>query len=928
MSTGEPQARIPAYPGVERFVDAFDKLVVRPRRGRGRAPVVLLSEPGDGRAGCRIVAGLRSRLTGRHGRLAPHAYLTEAVGDPAVAPLELYEQIAYQLGESMPHGSGRLRLPSYRLLRAVVTAPAAGGLMERRPKELRDHCYAQHREVSGLAHGLWWLGGRDQANGGTLLELLWNFVAGPLFQRLPRALYGRRANRRMLGRARSGTRRWYAEWVRQQQGTPPADFFRSALDLVGGGPDGDPEQLDRILVHALLADLEAASRRRWYDPWRRRRVSRFVLLVEEAGPAESRVQRFLRELRSAMEDLRCTSVLAVAAGVRTLASRIPDIEAPGLAAAGAELEHIAQHGTPPGRPSGMVVPVAEGPEDDQAATYWLGRWPTLAPPAHRWGPGAEVAAAFGAALLALVVTAGLVAGVPFDRGGPDPCLGSTFLGTDGQCVGVAEGTKSFDPEDPEDPEDGEDGERAVRDVLHRIERQNKAVERELAGRAPGDTRPAPRTVVYFGPLSGGKDAEDPVRGGTLAELRGLALAQSFVNAQALGSGERVPLRVLAANAGDRFKDAREVAHRIVELAARDRSIVGVLGFGQSRRRTYEAMRVFDEAGLPMVGTSGTSDELLAQGEHYYQTAPTDSRAGQVMAAFARYAPMVGGRPAKEVRLVADPSDAYSAGLAAAFRAAYGDEHITVLLYTPTDAPEPSTVPGPPAGTPVATVDDLAREVCRAVAEEPGTAVVWAGRGSQLQVFLGELARGARACPKLSVLGGDDVTNALTEERRPWEIFPGLDLYYVSHGRAPALSRQSGEAAAFLAAYDRTYAKDHGARTGDMRQDAHVALAWDAMRYLAEGVDQTWRGTGGRDDRLDRRLLQAVLYQGLGGGGLDGATGWIDAHGAAGGGRLTGRKLIAVEHGGPAGARTVLLCGAVARDAVRERWGSGRGHPCP
>ncbi|WP_262386813.1 ABC transporter substrate-binding protein [Streptomyces sp. TRM49041] len=915
MATGEPQARIPAYPGVERFVDAFDKLVVQPRRSRSRVPVVLLSEPGDGTAGRRIAAGLRSRLTGRDERLAPHAYLTEAASDP---PLELYEQIAYQLGESMPRGSGSLRLPSYRLLRAVVTAPAAGGLMERRPGELRDHCYAQHRQVSAPARGLWWLGGRDQANGGTLLELLWNFIAGPLFQRLPRALYGRRANRRMLGRHRSGTRRWYAEWVRQQQGTPPADFFRSALDLVGGGPDGDPEQLDRILVHALLADLEGASRKRWYDPWRRRRVSRFVILVEEAGPADSRIQRFLRELRAAMEDLRCTAVVAVAAGVRTLASRIPDIEMPGLSAAGADLANIAQHGNPPGRPSGMVVPVADGPEDDQAATYWLGRWPTLAPPAHRWGPGTEVAGALGAGVLALAVTAGLVVGVPFTKVGPDPCLGSTFLGTDGQCVGVAEGAASFGTGDSE---------QAVRHVLQRIERQNEEVETELSGRAADDPRPDARTVVYFGALSGGKDAEDPVRGGTLAELRGLALAQAYINGQALRSGERVPLRVLAANAGDRFKDAPAVAERVVDLADKDRTIVGVVGFGQSRRRTFEAMGVFDRAGLPMVGTSGTADELLRQGGHYYQTASTDTRAGQVMAAFAGHAPMVEGKPALRVRLVADPADAYSASLASAFRAAYGEQRTDTLLYTPTDAPEPSPVPGALSGTPVATIDDLAREVCRAVAAEPRTAVVWAGRGSLFQMFLGELTRYARNCPRVSVLGGDDVTNALTEERRPWEVFAGLTLYYVSHGRAPALAGGGGEAAAFLAAYDRTYAKDHGSRTGAMREDAHVALAWDAMRYLAEGVDQAWRGTGGHDGRLDRRLLQAVLYQGLGGGGFEGATGWIDAHGAAGGGRLTEEKLIAVERGGAKGARTVLLCGTVARGDVRATWGD-RKHPCP
>ncbi|MEV4332468.1 ABC transporter substrate-binding protein [Streptomyces sp. NPDC049597] len=918
MSTGDQQSRVPAYPGVEKFVDAFDKLVVQPRRSRTCVPVVLLSEPGDGQAGRRIVAGLRSRLRGREGRLAPHACLDGATADPAAPPLDLFEQIAFQLDATMPPGTGRLRLPSYRLLRAVVTAPAVGGLMERRPGELRDHCYAEHREVSALARGLWWLGGRDQANGGTLLELLWNFVAGPLFQRLPRALYGRRAGRTMLGRSRHGGRRWYAEWVRQQQGTPPTDFFRSALDLVGGGPDGDPEQLDRILVHALLADLEGAARKRMFNPWRRRRVSRFVLLVEEAGPAESRVQRFLRELRSAMEDLRCTSVVAVAAGVRTLASRIPDIEVPGLSAAGADLANIAQRGTPPGRPSGMVVPVSEGPADDQAATYWLGRWPTLAPPATRWGPGTDVAVAATAGVLALAVVGGLVAGVPFTRMGPDPCLGSTFLGTDGQCVGVAEGAASFGTGDSE---------RAVRDVLQRIERQNKEVEKELAGRDAGDPRPDARTVVYFGPLSGGKDAEDPVRGGTLAELRGLALAQAYANAQALRSGERVPLRVLAANAGDRFKDAPAVAHRIVELADKDSSIVGVVGFGQSRRRTYEAMRIFDEAGLPMVGTSGTADELLRQGGHYYQTAPTDTRAGQVMAAFAEHAPMVDGKPAVRVRLIADPSDAYSASLAAAFRAAYDEERTESLLYTPTDAPEPTPLPGSPEGTPVAAVEDLAREVCRAVAEEPRTAVVWAGRGSQFQLFLGELSRDARDCPKVSVLGGDDVTNALTEERRPWEVFAGLTLFYVSHGRAPALAEVSGEAAAFLTAYDRTYAEDHSTRTGAMRQDAHVALAWDAMRYLAEGVDQAWRGTGGHDERLDRRLLQAVLYQGLGGGGFDGATGRIDAHGAAGGGRVSEKKLIAVERGGPKGAQTVLLCGTVGRGDVRRTWGPEQ-HSCP
>jgi hypothetical protein len=138
----------------------------------------------------------------------------------------------------------------------------------------------------------------------------------------------------------------------------------------------------------------------------------------------------------------------------------------------------------------MVVPVAEGPEDDQAATYWLGRWPTVAPPTLRWGPGAEVVAALGAGVIGLALTAGLIAGVPFSDDGPDPCLGSTFLGTDGQCVGVAEGAASFGKED---------GEGAVRDVLQRIEQQNGQVEDELSGRDDDDPRPAPVRSSTSGP---------------------------------------------------------------------------------------------------------------------------------------------------------------------------------------------------------------------------------------------------------------------------------------------------------------------------------------------------------------------------------------------------------------------------------------------
>ncbi|MFI0819693.1 hypothetical protein ACH4TX_26460 [Streptomyces sp. NPDC021098] len=89
------------------------------------------------------------------------------------------------------------------------------------------------------------------------------------------------------------------------------------------------------------------------------------------------------------------------------------------------------------------------------------------------------------------------------------------------------------------------------------------------------------------------------------------------------------------------------------------------------------------------------------------------------------------------------------------------------------------------------------------------------------------------------------------------------------------------------------------------------------------------GSGKRDGRLDRALVQAVLYQGLGSSGFNGATGRIDAHGVAGGGRLTADKLVAVLHGEPEGVpRSALLCGAVTATDIRKKWGPEERYDCP
>ncbi|WP_196943040.1 ABC transporter substrate-binding protein [Streptomyces sclerotialus] len=908
---------VPALPGVDSFVKAFDRLVLQERRDRGRVPVVLLLEPGTGTAGRRIVAGLGSRLRGQDRVLTSHAHVE--AGAPAGVPLALFDDIVNQLTVTMPPGTGKLRLPRYRLMRAVVSAPPFEGDPAHRESRLRRYCYNEHRQGSRLAAGLWFLGGRGD-QGGSAFSMIWNFFAGPLFQGLPRLLYGRRAARLMLGRPRRP--RWHAQWYRAQHGSWPTDFFHSATGLAGGGRYRDEVTLDRVLLHALLADLDAACRSRPLHPWLRRRRTRFVLLFAESGSQDSREQRFLRELRSAAEHLRCTSVLVVAAGVRSVAGRIPDIEAAGLAEAGLRLAEIAEADRESGEPTGVVVPVTETPEDDERARYWLDQNPALLPPVPGFGPRTEVAACAGALLLACAVVLTAVSGVPFTRDPEDRCRDQMFLGADGTCVGVDTGAKGLG---------NGPSEQALKAVLRQIERQNGAVEKAAEEGGPAGPAPVPRyrTVVYFGALSGGKGAEDAVRGGTLPALRGIALAQRDVNAEA-DSGEDVPLRVIAADAGDRYKDAEAVARRIADLAQHgDPSIVGVVGFVQSRHSTFKAVEILDRAGIPMVGTSGTADALVAQGRHYYQLAPVDDRGARAMAGFAAEADFVrtasGVRTAKRAVLVYDEADPYSAGLGTSFRTYYGSGRTDVLTYTPRDAPEPTTGAAAAGARRQDSLHALAGQVCDAVREEPRTALVWTARGAQFTQFLRAFDEQATSCPRLSVLGGDDVTNALIQQDHPWQLFPGLDLYYLSSASAPLL-KENAEARTFTAAYVREYRHDTAALNKALVHDGHAAVAWDALHYLAKGVDAAWQATGEqRDGALGRSAVQTALFQGV--GGYDGATGRVDAIGRHG--RLTPDKLVFVLRGHPGGSPTPeLVCGTVNAHEQRRHWGPGGAHRCP
>ncbi|MET8181645.1 hypothetical protein [Streptomyces sp. NPDC005336] len=59
-------------------------------------------------------------------------------------------------------------------------------------------------------------------------------------------------------------------------------------------------------------------------------------------------------------------------------------------------------------------------------------------------------------------------------------------------------------------------------------------------------------------------------------------------------------------------------------------------------------------------------------------------------------------------------------------------------------------------------------------------VYWAARSNEFQNFLDAFGNGTSCRGQATVLGGNDVTNAVVEEQRPTVQRSGLRLYYAAH----------------------------------------------------------------------------------------------------------------------------------------------------
>jgi ABC-type branched-subunit amino acid transport system substrate-binding protein len=866
------------------------------RRAKARdvlPPVVLLRGEGAPQDVYKVDQGLLHPNTRRHAHAETLVPGHTPPGD-GVRPLcrDIDPDV---LKQGVLQRTGRLKLPNFSLARRIVDGMrAAGGPSG--PTALRDYCYAHER--GPLRNALWQAAGMPQdggAGGGLTVATVWNWLAGPLCQALPRWLWGRRWTRRLL---RAKRHRWYAEWVNRDR-TPllGAEFFTHAFNRVGAlvaadAPGGlsaaeRERRLEQLLLRALLVDLARWGRAgRWarLSPWRRRRVTRYVLSVHlpegPEGEAGERGVRFLEEYAAAVQWVACAPVL-VLADCTGATVPVAGGERHGLAEAAGVLR--AARGVP-----AVVRPLLVELDDTLPAGVPAS---DRAPKRRLAGPGAEATA--------WCVAAGLVLGgagwTGWDPGGP---------GTD--CVGAATGEVSAPT--------ARDGTPALateyEEARAMIEGQNA-----LADEAARQGHTV-RTVAYIGVGMAGSDEEWEARSdGAVPELRGVALAQRELNQEASTDRQKVWLRVeLYDRAGEKYAEGEALAEEIAADAAAAEAaaeaeagspeeIIGVVGFAQSREETRAAVRIFEEARIPVVATTATADAMNS-GTYYHQLAPPNSREAQITSQFARETNIVRTAPgecapAEAAVVIQDPDDLYSASLGDGFATLFADAGGSwrKLWHSPDTQDLATPPPSDPRVTWEPSIHDVAQAVCDEVRSgeraDAGTVVYWTARSREFQAFLTDY-EDSTPCggDPLTIVGGNELTNAALSGL--YATPDWLRLYHTAHvlpvGESPGHMTR-----AFNDAYAARFGRD------DLwRNDGHAALAYDAMQVLAEAANGAFEATGGQE--ISRSTVHNELHDGI---EKEGASGHIDfAEGEA----VSQNKPLVILHHTEAGSEPVLACG--------------------
>ncbi|MFI0481621.1 hypothetical protein [Actinomadura sp. 9N215] len=333
------------------------------------------------------------------------------------------------------------------------------------------------------------------------------------------------------------------------------------------------------------------------------------------------------------------------------------------------------------------------------------------------------------------------------------------------------------------------------------------------------------TIVYVGTFTA-SPGQNALTVSSIHELAGAYLAQQRNNAP--GHSKSLKLRLLPANTGQNMVFSNDTADRILDLAHRDPTLVGVVGFGRNTEYSKAAITRLNDAGLPIVNTVNSSD-VLPRLAHYYGLASTDH--DEAAAARAAVRAELKGRPVDRAMIVhrtRGPSrDLYSREIA--------DDVTRVLKPRATDRVEYT-------GT-----DEIARKVRAACEAASYTLVYFAGRAEDLRGLRDGLTEGGCTGRRLVLLAGDDITKIRFGAGLHDVPLPDRTVvYHTAFVHLPFLIAghrdQTNEF--FQLARNRLGIGVPRVRPDDpLLVDGQMALAYDAAVAVGEAADRAYGALG-------------------------------------------------------------------------------------
>lgn len=315
-------------------------------------------------------------------------------------------------------------------------------------------------------------------------------------------------------------------------------------------------------------------------------------------------------------------------------------------------------------------------------------------------------------------------------------------GPSGECVGFTDGTYIFDP--------------ALASVEQTILQENQRV----VAAHPTDYV----SVVYLLPIS---SAGGSILSMTNAQeqLRGAYTAQYYANRNDVDGS--VPYIQLLIGSDGYQADQGDQAAQFIINAVPTQHVAAVAGFGLSLATTQSAIRRLTGAGVPVVGATLTAD-TLDNIKDMIRISPANADGISVAVSYIRTLD-------SRALIVEDQNtgDTYNATLIAGFEKFPDGGHQIIgketFDSTPLDTPTPDAVDALKT-----RIDQMRPDICDA---QPA-AVLFGGRGEELAWLVSDLADRPCSDKPITIITGDDVTNATIDANVRKGLASGVTVDYA------------------------------------------------------------------------------------------------------------------------------------------------------